>query len=168
MPYACTNQDGITDFARRSAGAPGPTRPNPRVSFLSRTGPSVTFPCPTAPLHFLAMPLCFSLKRGPDPCRDQTVPKEKKTIPFPIFFSRKHRRQKNIPRRNEPLHRQGAGDTAKSSNPLRRRRRRDKEEQEQKTLQEGGSGSLGEGEAFRSCRRGTRARRRTDSVILAE
>jgi hypothetical protein len=101
--YATIPRGFCTFFARRNAGGSSgvrekraharPARPGPHVSFLSGAGPSVTIPCPQT-LHFLAMPLCFSLKRGPDqPKPGSPERKENHFIP-PFFFSRKHRRQK--------------------------------------------------------------------------
>jgi hypothetical protein len=175
--YATIPRGFCTFFARRNAGGSSgvrekraharPARPGPHVSFLSGAGPSVTIPCPTDPAFPRNATLFLSQTRT-GPAETRKSRKKRKPFHSPIFFLAQTQEAKNIPRRNQPLHRQGAGDTAKPSYPLRRRRRRDKEKQEQRTLQEGGSGSLGEGDASRSCRRGTRARRRADSVILAE
>jgi hypothetical protein len=136
-------------------------RPGSRISLLARAGPAVTFPCPSAPL---ASPSNATLPRGPDQPKPVTKLPRKKRFLFPtIFFSLAKQEANNTPRRNKPLRRQRAGDTAEPL--LTPPAEAEAEEQgggRSRGLQEErwGSRSLGEGEASTTCWRGTRARRR--------
>jgi hypothetical protein len=106
----------------------------------------------------------FPTRTGPAETRNQTAPKEKKeniSISDCLSLSLAKQEANNTPRRNKPLRRQRAGDTAE---PLLIPPAEAEEQGggRSRGLQEErwGSRSLGEGEASTSCWRGTRARRR--------